>query len=937
MLDRTHYAKSLEVIGKEGARPFLMSSMLTVFLVGLFLALPQTGHTMNTVTLVPFGNNTSAGGNVPHEMEKVSPFEFRGDLRNLPYAPVGADASQRPYRPLLKPPVTKKYLLAPLVEPQLPSAPVPLAPMPGPIQNFAGLNFADSCGTPGSQCGAGWPPDPNGDIGLNHYIEAVNEAYAIYSKNGALLASFTENQLWSAGGTNPCNGNSQGDPIVIYDPPADRWILTYFAFPISAGNPASPMYQCIAVSKTSDPVAGGWWLYPLRMDPGTAGEPPVGALNDYPKFGIWTDCLYMAANEFIFPGGTFAGTAYASFSRSDMYSGLPLTWSLGFINNTTGPFTMIPSNLRGAPPPTGTPNYFVSESTTEFFFEVRKFTAGANCGSGGSLGAPVNVSQAAYNSPDTGSPNFATEIIPQPGTTTMLDAIGDRLMQKVQYRKVGAAESLWVTHTVRTGTASSTTGSQWAQINVTGGTIATTPVQQQIYAPDATLYRWMGSLAVDKDGNMALGYSTANGTSPNFPSIAYSGRLAADPLNTLPQTETQLIAGSGSQTNNCGGAPCTRWGDYSAMSVDPADDCTFWYINQFYNSVANGAIGNWQTRIGSFKFPSCGVPNLGITKMHTGNFIQGQTGANYTITVTNISTVPTSGTVTVTDTVPAGLTATGIAGAGWTCTQPAGPCARGDALAVAASYPVLTLTVNVDANAPATVTNTVTVANGGETNTANDLTAINQPPDLTITKTHTGNFTTGQAGATYTITVTNIGVAATSGTVTVTDIIPADLIATGIAGTGWSCTQPAGPCTRSDALAAAASYPALALTVNVASNAAAVVTNTATVAGGGETNTANDTANDPTTVVNPPIRIGGTTPIYYPTIQAAYSAAVSGDTIQTQAMSFTGNLDFNVDKSVTLQGGYDSRYTANAGLTTIIGTLTISLGTGIFENIIVSQ
>ena len=129
---------------------------------------------------------------------------------------------------------------------------------------------------------------------------------------------------------------------------------------------------------------------------------------------------------------------------------------------------------------------------------------------------------------------------------------------------------------------------QWAQINVTGGTIATTPVQQQIYTPDTTLYRWMGSLAVDSQGNMALGYSTSNGTAPNFPSIAYSGRLATDPLNTLPQTEVQMIAGAGSQNNNCGGAPCHRWGDYTAMSVDPADDCTFWYTNQYYSSQANG-------------------------------------------------------------------------------------------------------------------------------------------------------------------------------------------------------------------------------------------------------------------------------------------------------------------------------------------------------------
>ena len=532
------------------------------------------------------------GAVTAYEGDKVTPFEFDGDVRALP--PVSAP--RRPYLPRLAPPPSEK-LRTPAEEPAASEASTPLAPMPSPIQNFAGLSLADLCG--GVQCGAGWPPDINGDVGLNHYIVAVNDAYAIYNKTGTLLASFTENQLWSAGGTNPCNGNSAGDPVVLYDQLADRWILTHFAFAFSGGNPIPPFFQCIAASKTSDPVSGGWWLYPLRMDPGGAGLPPVGALNDYGKFGIWPDCLYMAANEFQAPAFGFIGTAFASFSRGDLYSGAPLTWALGFINDATGPFTMIPSNLRGMLaaqlPAPGTPNYFVSESTTLFTFEVRKFTAGTNCGGGGTLSAATNVSQTSYTVP-------GDNIVPQPGTAVTLDSLGDRLMQKVQYRKVGAAESLWVVHSVQT---SSTVKPQWAQLDVTGGVISTTPVQQQIYAPDTTLHRWMGSLAVDSQGNMALGYSTSNGTAPNYPSIAYSGRLANDPLNTLPQSEVQLVAGAASQTNNCGGAPCHRWGDYTAMSVDPADDCTFWYTNEYYSSTENGTSGNWQTRIGSFKFPSC--------------------------------------------------------------------------------------------------------------------------------------------------------------------------------------------------------------------------------------------------------------------------------------------------------------------------------------------
>jgi len=505
-----------------------------------------------------------------YQMESVLPYEFRGDLRDLPQSPFTGAAPRRAYRPLLTPPKPAKFAASPaLAEPESPSTNIPLAPMPGPIQNFAGLSADDTSG--GVRCGPFIPPDTNGDVGLKHYIEAVNAAYAIYNKTGALLTSFTEDQLWNPSGSNPCNGNSQGDTVVIYDPLADRWILTHFAFAVdSSGNGVSPFYECIAVSKTNDPVAGGWWLYPLQMDPGSPG-PPVGTLNDYPKFGIWPDCLYMSANGFDQSSFNFVGTAYASFSRSDLESGAKLTWSLGFINNATDPFTMIPSNLRGmspsAMPPPGTPNYFVSESQTASAFEVRTFTAGPNCGAGGTLSMPTNVSQTGYSA-------FPGVVVPQPNTPDLLDAIDDRLMQKVQYRKVGSAESLWVVHSVQN--TGGPVQPQWAQIDVTGGTIATTPVQQQIYAPDATLHRWMGSIAADNQGNVALGYSTSNGTSPNFPSIAYSGRLATDPLNTLPQTETQLIAGAGSQTVLLNSQPVNRWGDYTAMSVDPADDCTFW-------------------------------------------------------------------------------------------------------------------------------------------------------------------------------------------------------------------------------------------------------------------------------------------------------------------------------------------------------------------------
>src|SRR6185295_17461095 len=215
-----------------------------------------------------------------------------------------------------------------------------------------------------------------------------------------------------------------------------------------------------------------------------------------------------------------------------------------------------------------------------------------------------------------------------------------------------------------------------------------------------------------------------------------------------------------------------------------------------------------------------------------------------------------SGTVTVTDTLPTGLTATAISGTGWSCVLGTLTCTRSDALAAGSSYPVITLTVNVANNAASSVTNSVSVSGGGQTNTSNDSatdpTTVNQLPDLTIAKSHVGNFTQGQVGATYSITATNSGSAATSGTVTVVDTVPAGLTATAISGTGWSCVLGTLTCTRSDALAAGSSYPVITVTVTVANNAAASVTNSVTISGGGQTNTANDTATDPTTVVQLP-------------------------------------------------------------------------------------
>jgi uncharacterized repeat protein (TIGR01451 family) len=249
-------------------------------------------------------------------------------------------------------------------------------------------------------------------------------------------------------------------------------------------------------------------------------------------------------------------------------------------------------------------------------------------------------------------------------------------------------------------------------------------------------------------------------------------------------------------------------------------------------------------------------PDLTIVKTHSGNFSQGQSGAIYTLTVNNAGTLVTQGLVTVTDNLPASLTATGMSGTGWSCNAGILTCTRSDALNGGGSYPDITLTVSVSTAAPSTVTNTAAVSGSGEStasnNTAGDPTNIIPKPDLTITKTHAGNFAQGQSGRTYSITVGNAGTVATNATVTVNDPLPTGLTATAMTGIGWSCTLGTLTCTRNDALAVSASFPPITLTVNVNDNAPATIINTVSVSGGGEIFTANDSASDPATIIVAP-------------------------------------------------------------------------------------
>jgi uncharacterized repeat protein (TIGR01451 family) len=345
----------------------------------------------------------------------------------------------------------------------------------------------------------------------------------------------------------------------------------------------------------------------------------------------------------------------------------------------------------------------------------------------------------------------------------------------------------------------------------------------------------------------------AGGVGPSLPfNVTLTIQSSANPFTLTGYTGTVHFSSSDPQAV----VPA----DYTFLPADSGSHVFSFTLKTLGNQTISVVDTHSSGFTGSATVNVNTTPDLTISKSHTGSFFVGETGANYTLTVSNAGHGPTSGTVNVVDALPGGLTATAINGTGWTCTLGTLTCTRADALAASSSYPVITLTVNVAANAPSQVTNTATVSGGGETNisnnTASDATTV-LAPDLMVAKGHfgpiNGNFFQGETGATYIITVQNPGNLATSGTVTLVDTPPVSgLIPTAISGTGWSCTLATLTCTRSDVLAAFSSYPQITVTVDVPLGAPANVINTATVSGGGEVNTANDVTQDPTVILPPP-------------------------------------------------------------------------------------
>lgn len=452
------------------------------------------------------------------------------------------------------------------------SSRAPLPATPSPLNTITGLGN-DFTGPQGQFVNRWIPPDTNGAIGTLQYVQTVNDQLAVWDKTtqAPIYGPVPNSILWVGFGGG-CEANNDGDPVVVYDKAADRWVVSQFSVS------TTPYLQCVAVSQTND-ATGAWNRYAFQY----ANFP------DYPKMGVWPDGYYTTFN--MFNGNSFAGANLCAYDRAAMLAGTTATQQCFQLTNSFG--GVLPADLDGSTaPPAGAPNYMLNFGTNSL--NLWKFHVDWTTPANTTLTGPTSIPVSAFAPACNGG-----TCIPEPGNgKPTIDSLGDRLMFRLAYRNFGANESLVVSHSVRVGTGKSVqTGVRWYELRSPG----TTPVvyQQSTYSPDTTLFRWMPSVAMDGDGNMALGYSTSSSNA--FPSIAYTGRLATDTLSTMG-SEVVMTTGGGAQSGS-------RWGDYSAMTVDPSDDCTFWYTTE-YLLAANDGTNKWSTRIGNFRFPSCGVARV---------------------------------------------------------------------------------------------------------------------------------------------------------------------------------------------------------------------------------------------------------------------------------------------------------------------------------------
>jgi len=444
------------------------------------------------------------------------------------------------------------------------------------------------------------PPDTDMAVGTTQVVSLDNTAFAVFSKTtGAVTAGpYTTNVLWSSLGTGTgCGGTNNGDGIVKFDQLAQRWIITQFSVS------TNPYYQCFAISNTAD-ATGSWTVFEFT-------PPPSGDFPDYPKLGIWPNAYSLTFDMFNAAGTAYIGGTICGIDRIALLGGSSSP-TVVCAQLTANDYALLPVDLEGStyPPSANTKALYIEQdsvnvpSTNLYLYRAAyNFTAGTV-----TVDPQVTITVSSYNSTTCSN---TQKCVPQPTHTgslpsgqtfsseSKLDTLAYHLMFRAAYRNFGSYESITLNQPVLPSSGSNT-AERWYEIRTPFAT--PTVYQQSTYSPDTSLYRWMGSIAQDHQGNMALGYSGSSSTV--FPSAYVTGRLNTDTLNTM-ESETQLYAGLNSQVNvTIGGSSYPygyRWGDYTAMMVDP-NDCTFWYTGEY---LKQAGLFNWNTRMISFSFPSC--------------------------------------------------------------------------------------------------------------------------------------------------------------------------------------------------------------------------------------------------------------------------------------------------------------------------------------------
>ena len=613
---------------------------LFVGLAGVLLAVLGFG-TFSNVSAQPNVNPDGQGAGQMKVIRAVHS-DLSPPLRDQPVVwPQAGEKRERHVHPRL--PIRHHDRPDPVIQSSFSQQLMTTLAIPAPIRQWAGI-AGGICNplVPSRLLTCGVPPDPNGAVGKTQYVQMVNDALQVFDKltGASLLDPIPISSIW-AGFGGPCAIKGEGDPIVVYDRLADRWVISQFAQPAGA---TEPQNECIAVSQTGD-ATGAWYRYDFHL---------TFRFSDYPKLGVWPDGYYMSAIMFRteddpFDPGASIGVKPFVFDRAKMLVGDP-TATLQTTQKPVSDDFFLPSDLDGViPPPAGAPNHFVAVTIAAAaaapapLYKVWAFHVDWNHPANSNFTLRANVPAADFTvlkCPTNVHCETCAGCVPQLGVPDPLDGIADRLMFRNAYRRFpDGRESMLNNFTVA---ADSVAGIRWFELRrrLPGNWSLR---QQRTYRPDST-WRWMGSIASDNQGNIALGFSASSDTI--HPQIRYAGRLATDPLNIL-SGERHLFDGTGSQIDRpcdpdedpeCVPEPPTyRWGDYSDMTVDPEDDCTFYYTNEYYKKTSEFY---WKTRIGYFKFSQCTPPDKG-----TAHFILLGRGAPLSNTLVSIDGIPYGATL----------------------------------------------------------------------------------------------------------------------------------------------------------------------------------------------------------------------------------------------------------------------------------------------------